>query len=70
MMHEDMLALSPDDLRAQLQEKHIDLTNLRFKKALQQLEDPLAIRRTRRDIARINTLLREYDLGRRKPVAE
>ncbi|MCH7497224.1 MAG: 50S ribosomal protein L29 [Candidatus Marinimicrobia bacterium] len=69
-MHEDMLALSPDDLRAQLQEKHIDLTNLRFKKALQQLEDPLAIRRTRRDIARINTLLREYDLGRRKPVAE
>ena len=70
MMHEDMLALSPDDLRAQLQEKHIDLTNLRFKKALQQLEDPLAIRRTRRDIARINTLLREYDLGRRKPVSE
>ncbi len=70
MMHEDMLALSPDDLRAQLQEKHTDLTNLRFKKALQQLEDPLAIRRTRRDIARINTLLREYDLGRRKPVAE
>ena len=70
MMHEDMLALSPDDLRAQLQEKHTDLTNLRFKKALQQLEDPLAIRRTRRDIARINTLLREYDLGRRKPVSE
>ena len=70
MIHEDMLAMSPDDLRAQLQEKHTALTNLRFKKALQQLEDPLAIRRTRRDIARINTLLREYDLGRRKPVAE
>ena len=70
MIHEDLLAMSTDDLRAQLQEKNAALTNLRFKKALQQLEDPLEIRRTRRDIARINTLLREYELGRRKPVAE
>ncbi len=35
----------------------------RFNKMMGQLENTLKIRETRRDIARINTMLREYELG-------
>ena len=38
----------------------------RFNKMMGQLENALKIRETRRDIARINTMLREYELGIRK----
>lgn len=35
----------------------------RFNKMMGQLENTLKIRETRHDIARINTILREYELG-------
>ena len=41
------------------------LQNFRFQKALQQLEDPSQIRNIKREIAQLNTVLREYDLGLR-----
>ncbi len=66
MIREELLAMSPDDLRKHLQERKEDLTNLRFQKALQQLEKPHEIRRNRREIAQIKTLLREYELERRQ----
>ncbi len=46
------------------------LQNLRFQKALQQLADPQQIRFLRREIAQIKTVLREYELGIRKDLAE
>ncbi len=42
------------------------LQNLRFQKALQQLEHPLQIRELRREIAQIKTVLSEYTHGIRK----
>lgn len=66
MIREEILAMTPDDLRKHLQEREEELTNLRFQKALQQLEKSHEIRRTRREIAQIQTLLREYELGRRQ----
>ncbi|UCD37782.1 MAG: 50S ribosomal protein L29 [Fidelibacterota bacterium] len=66
MIREEILAMSMDDLRKHLQEKEDELTNLRFQKALQQLESPHTIRTTRREIAQIKTLLKEYELGRRE----
>ncbi|MFB0516777.1 MAG: 50S ribosomal protein L29 [Candidatus Neomarinimicrobiota bacterium] len=65
MIREELLAMSVDDLRKHLQEKEAELTNQRFQKALQQLEKSHEIRRTRREIARIKTMLREYELGHR-----
>ncbi len=62
--------MSPDDLRKHLQEREAELTNLRFQKALQQLEKPHEIRWTRREIAQIKTLLREFELGRRQVKTE
>jgi len=63
MVSEDLLSMSVEDLQGQLSEKEKELTNLRFQKALQQLEGPHNIRKTRREIARIRTLLRGYELG-------
>jgi large subunit ribosomal protein L29 len=39
------------------------LFNLRFQKASGQLEDPNALQRTKRDLARLNTILRERQLA-------
>ena len=48
----------------ELREKLIrDYRTFRFSKMMGQLENSLKIRTTRRDIGRINTLLREYELG-------
>ncbi len=66
MIGEDLLAFSVDDLHQQLREKQEELTNLRFQQALQQLEHSHRMPVTRREIARIKTLLREYELGRRE----
>ena len=47
--------LSLEELNKELQDKKDALFNMRFQKALQQLDHPTVIRKTRRDIARINT---------------
>ncbi len=70
MIREEILTMAPDDLRKHLEEQEAQLVNLRFQKALQQLEKPHEIRRTRREIAQIKTLLREYELENRQVRAE
>jgi len=55
-----------DELK-ELREKLIkDYRVFRFNKMLGQLENTLKIRETRRNIARVNTIIREYELGIRK----
>ncbi len=66
MIAEDVLDLSVEELRNELKERQKALTNLRFQKALQQLENTDEITKTRRSIAQLKTLLREYELGRRE----
>ena len=65
MMPEDLLEMPPGDLRALLVERQEELVDLRFQKALQQLEKPTTIRAARRRIAQLKTLIREHELGRR-----
>ncbi|MCK4639783.1 MAG: 50S ribosomal protein L29, partial [Candidatus Marinimicrobia bacterium] len=55
--------LSIAELEAMLQDNITALENLRFQKALQQLENPLKIRQVRREIAQIKTVLHEAELG-------
>jgi large subunit ribosomal protein L29 len=51
----------------ELEERRIKLVNdyrvFRFNKMMGQLENALKLRETRREIARINTILREYELN-------
>jgi large subunit ribosomal protein L29 len=51
--------LSDEKLHDQLEDLKESLFNLRFQKAFGQLEDPNAIRRARRDAARVKMVLRE-----------
>jgi len=55
-----------DELK-ELKEKLLkDYRVFRFNKMMGQMENTLKIRETRRGIARVNTILREYELGIRK----
>tara|TARA_Y100000590_G_C15420060_1_gene901032 strand:- start:214 stop:423 length:210 start_codon:yes stop_codon:yes gene_type:complete len=47
--------LSLEELFKELDEKKGALFNMRFQKSLQQLDHPTVIRKTKKDIARINT---------------
>ncbi|MBL7014574.1 MAG: 50S ribosomal protein L29 [Candidatus Marinimicrobia bacterium] len=58
--------LSVVELNAKLIDNLDSLQNLRFQKALQQLEDGTQIPIVKKEIAQIKTILREYDLGIRK----
>ena len=55
--------LSTSDLTKQLEETHQELFNLRFRVASKQLVNHRELRRVKKKIARLNTLLRERELG-------
>ncbi len=58
--------LTLDELKAKKEELHKQLLDLRMGRVLGHLDNPLVLRTTRRSIARVNTLIREYELGIRK----
>jgi large subunit ribosomal protein L29 len=57
--------LSQEELKAKLLDGEEALLNLRFQKALQQLEHPLQIKHQKKEIAQIKTVIREFELGKR-----
>ncbi len=66
MKMEEMKQLSLEELQIRLQDVKDEWANLRFQLALRQLDNPLKIRFIRRDIARLKTVIREYELGLRQ----
>lgn len=58
--------MSLDELKVSLNEKKSLLEDLRFQKALQQLENPLQIRSIRKEIAQIKTLINQHLSEKRK----
>ena len=58
--------LNKKQLESKLKDYKESLVNYRFQKVLQQLENPFSIRFTKRKIATIKTILKEYELGIRK----
>lgn len=58
-MHE----LEDSELEGKLAEAKTELFNLRFQLATGQLENPLKIREARRNIARIQTVIRQRELA-------
>jgi large subunit ribosomal protein L29 len=51
--------MSADELRTRERELQEQLFRLRFQKSLGQLDNAIKIRETRRDIARVKTVLRQ-----------
>jgi len=65
---DDIKKLSKKQLESKLKDNEEALLNYRFQKVLQQLENPFQIRKTKREIARIKTIIKEYELDIRKAV--
>ena len=65
MRKSELDKLGQEELVTRLKDDQESIVNLRFQKALQQLEHPQKIRIIRREIAQIKTAIREFELGRR-----
>ena len=65
MKKSELIKLSRDELQVKLKDNQEAIVNLRFQKALQQLEHPQKIRYVRREIAQVKTAIREIELGKR-----
>jgi len=61
----EIKAFSDAELQKKLEEAHQDLFNLRFKLATKQLVNHRELPRVRKRIARINTIIRERELGKK-----
>ena len=55
--------LSVEDLRAKAKELDDQAFRLRLQKAMGQLESPIKVRTTRRELARIKTIIRQKEQG-------
>jgi len=60
---DEIRALGSEELVKRLEEAHQELFNLRFRLATRQLVNHREIPKTKRKIARIETVLREMELG-------
>jgi large subunit ribosomal protein L29 len=54
---------SVDELEIKLKDLKEELFNLRFQLAINQLENPTRIKAVKKDIARVSTVLREFELA-------
>ncbi|MGD9116944.1 MAG: 50S ribosomal protein L29 [Dehalococcoidia bacterium] len=63
MKIEEIRALGNEELAKQLEEAHQELFNLRFRLETKQLVNHRELSRTRKQIARIETVIKERELG-------
>jgi large subunit ribosomal protein L29 len=62
----EVRALKDEDLKVQADNLRRELFDTRFKGAVEQIAHPARLRDIRRDVARIETVLRERALGAKK----
>ena len=65
MKKKDLNKLNSEGLNTKLIDNQEALVNLRFQKALQQLDHPQQIKLIKREIAQVKTAIREFELGKR-----
>ncbi|HPZ90940.1 MAG: 50S ribosomal protein L29 [Firmicutes bacterium] len=63
MKAKEIRDLSTVELHRRLDELKTELFNLRFQLATGQLDNPMQIKRVRKDIARVKTIIRERELN-------
>jgi large subunit ribosomal protein L29 len=63
---EEMRALSVEELTKKVNDAHQELFNLRFKLSTRQLVNHRELPRVRREIARLETIIREKQLSEQK----
>ncbi len=62
MKASEVRELTTEELESKLKDLKAELFNLRFQLAINQLDNPMRITAVKKDIARINTILRENEL--------
>ena len=65
MKKREMINLDLISINDMLTDNEEALQNLKFQKAMQQLEDPLKIKKIKKEIAQLKTIKKEFDLGLR-----
>lgn len=63
MNAKEIREMSETELQSRLDELKTELFNLRFQLATGQLDNPMQIKRVRKDIARVKTIVRERQLN-------
>jgi large subunit ribosomal protein L29 len=58
---QSMKEMTPDEIQHRVGELREELFNLRFRNSMRQLDNPLKIRESRREMARLLTVLREKE---------
>lgn len=59
-------AMTPEDITARVAELREEMFNLRFRNDMKQLDNPLKIRESRREMARLLTILKEKETAGRR----
>ncbi len=62
----DIRDLTDAEIQQRIADAQEELFRLRFRSATQQLENPSLVRKLRRDVARMKTILRERELQQSK----
>ena len=65
MKRQTLNDLTSEDILSKINDNEEELQNLRFQKALQQLESPIRISHLKKEIAQLKTLKKEFELGLR-----
>ena len=65
MRAKDVHNMTDEELKAKLGELKSELFNLRFRHASGQLDNPMTIAACKKDIARVNTVIREREIKSR-----
>lgn len=68
MKAKEIRQMSEKELDTRLSDLKAELFNLRFQLATGQLDNPMSIKKVRKDIARVKTVARERELGLGKEV--
>ena len=63
---EEIKQLPLEELKIRLRDVEEELANLKFQLALRQLDNPLKVRHMRKDVARLKTVIQEYEKGLRQ----
>lgn len=69
MEAKELRDLTTDDLKRKSAELREEIGHLRFKRATSRLENPMKLRQTKRDLARVETVLRQRALAAEKGAA-
>ena len=58
--------MNPDEMQSKISDLKEELFNLRFQHEIGQLENPQRMKETKKDIARMGTILKEVTLNQKK----